>query len=211
MKNKTIKTAFRRGFTLIELMIVIVILGILMGTILPRLTGGQARARDTGRIADLSNIKQAISMYNVDYGSFPALAGECLIPSAEAADGSEDAKILKRIESYLTGNRIPSTKGDKVLATVDGAPTCADSYYYETFTWRQVDDGAFVLGARMNTFQLANTLTGTDSVGGNKGFIDISAADDDALQTFFGAIEYDMDAREAATPMMLGYAMFGTQ
>ena len=44
---------WKKAFTLIELMIVVVILWVLMSTILPKLTWAQARARDAWRIADL--------------------------------------------------------------------------------------------------------------------------------------------------------------
>ncbi|PID34681.1 MAG: hypothetical protein CR971_01975 [candidate division SR1 bacterium] len=61
------------GFTLVEMLIVIVIIGILVGAILPKIMGVTSRARDTKRVIDLRNVAMAIQRYKMDTGEYPKL------------------------------------------------------------------------------------------------------------------------------------------
>lgn len=66
----------QRGFSLIELMVVIAIIGILGTFITMNLQGAQAKSRDTKRKADASMIMSAIVMYGADNGGvLPENAG----------------------------------------------------------------------------------------------------------------------------------------
>jgi prepilin-type N-terminal cleavage/methylation domain-containing protein len=70
--NKLLKR--QGGFTLLELLIVIVIIGILAVLIVPNLTQGPQRARDSQRKSDLRNVKTALETYFNDGNSYPNVA-----------------------------------------------------------------------------------------------------------------------------------------
>jgi type II secretion system protein G len=61
-----------KGFTIIELLVVIVIIGILVALALPNLFSAQARGRDTDRKNDLKNIQQQLETYFNDNGNYPS-------------------------------------------------------------------------------------------------------------------------------------------
>ncbi len=61
----------RNGFTLIELMIVIVILGLLATAIMPRILNRPEQARRTKTKIDIRSIESALSLFKTDTGRFP--------------------------------------------------------------------------------------------------------------------------------------------
>lgn len=67
MKNRNDK-----GFTLIELMVVIVILGILAAIIAPRIIGRTDEAKVTEAKVQMRNIETALKLYKLDNGVYPS-------------------------------------------------------------------------------------------------------------------------------------------
>lgn len=60
-----------RGFTLIELMVVIVILGILAGLIIPRIMGRPDEARRAKARMQIESLETALKLYRLDSGNYP--------------------------------------------------------------------------------------------------------------------------------------------
>jgi type II secretion system protein G len=68
--NKLLKK--QGGFTLLELLIVIVIIGILALLIIPNITSAPKKARDTKRKTDITTIRKGLEEYFVNNNSYPA-------------------------------------------------------------------------------------------------------------------------------------------
>lgn len=75
-----------KGFTLIELMVVIVILGILAAIIAPRIVGRTDEAKVTESKVQIKNFETALKLYKLDNGFYPSTEQglEALISKPEA-------------------------------------------------------------------------------------------------------------------------------
>lgn len=61
-----------RGFTLIEIMVVVVILAILAGIIVPRIMGRPEEAKRTKAQVDIKAVEEALNLYKLDSGAYPS-------------------------------------------------------------------------------------------------------------------------------------------
>ncbi|MBS1186984.1 MAG: gspG [Burkholderiaceae bacterium] len=61
-----------RGFTLIEIMVVVVIIGVLGALIVPKLMGRTDEARVTAAKQDIATLMQALKLYRLDNQRYPA-------------------------------------------------------------------------------------------------------------------------------------------
>jgi general secretion pathway protein G len=62
----------RRGFTLIELMVVLVIIGVLAALIVPNVLDRTDDARATAARTDVNNLMQALKLYKLDNQRYPS-------------------------------------------------------------------------------------------------------------------------------------------
>ncbi|HOK97150.1 MAG TPA: prepilin-type N-terminal cleavage/methylation domain-containing protein [Candidatus Paceibacterota bacterium] len=116
-----------KGFTLIEMLIVITIIALLASLILVGMGGARAKARDSRRIADLHNLQNALELYYAKYYFYP-----------EPQSSWESlATILTNPETGIGVSSIPK----------DPLTNVGKTYYYG----RSSDGQDYVLGAQLET------------------------------------------------------------
>ncbi|WP_461537646.1 type II secretion system major pseudopilin GspG [Spongorhabdus nitratireducens] len=62
----------QQGFTLLEIMVVIVILGVLASLVAPNVLGNKAKADRQKAISDIVALENALEMYHLDNGFYPS-------------------------------------------------------------------------------------------------------------------------------------------
>jgi type II secretion system protein G len=73
MKAIRIKYFSQKGFTLVEILVVVTIVGILSSFLFSNYVGARQRARDATRKSDLQQIRAAFELYKADTGIYPPL------------------------------------------------------------------------------------------------------------------------------------------
>jgi general secretion pathway protein G len=99
-----------RGFTLIELMVVIVILGVLAGLIIPRIMGRPEEARRMKARVQMESIETALKLYKLDNGSYPTTE-QGLQALVEAPAVGDLAKKWRK-GGYLEKGKVPEDPWD---------------------------------------------------------------------------------------------------
>lgn len=67
----------QRGFTLVELLIVVIILGILAAVVIPQFNSAASESKEAAMASNLATIRQAIEMYKVQHDDrFPASSAD---------------------------------------------------------------------------------------------------------------------------------------
>lgn len=75
MMNKAMP-AGRRGFTLVELLIVVAIMAILSSITVGQFQTAKKKANDVSRKSDLNGVSKALQMYYADYGAMPGASSD---------------------------------------------------------------------------------------------------------------------------------------
>ncbi len=84
----------KQGFTIVELLIVIVVIGILAAITIVAFNGVQARAKDGERVSDLKSVMKLMEMFYVDNGYYPRI--DRLNPSQIDATMTNLLKVTNR-------------------------------------------------------------------------------------------------------------------
>lgn len=141
----------KKGFTIVELLVVVAIIGLMASTVLAILSGVQKDARDKKRIEDLTQLEKALELYYTDHQYYPK-------ESAGAnGDVSTNVTFLTMIQPYLKGTpRDPVGLADPTFYYYyDGHARCGNSFYAVVFA-RQMDKST---NANYETF-LASACSG---------------------------------------------------
>ena len=107
--NNVNKEKKQAGFTLMELIVVMAILGLLATIGLASFRNSQLKSRDAKRKSDLEQVQRALEMYHNDYGQYPDSSnGQIMVGLSTIAWGDEmkDANTLymKELPKDPTGN-----------------------------------------------------------------------------------------------------------
>jgi len=156
----------KKGFTLIEIMVVITILGVLIAMVSGSFMASQKKSRDLRRKSDLAQISKALEFYSNDNGRYPAASGGLI-------EGCGNPASPSTCEWNLEWSNTVSTPPTIYMATVPKDPAGGYSYYYDS----DATGTYYQLYARFeNTEDMdvhksgstAQTYTGTNCGGGTE-------------------------------------------
>ncbi len=133
--NKKFSKIYKRGFTLIEILIVVAIIGLLSSVVLVGLGSFRARGRDARRIADLRGVQNSMELYYFKNNNYPA------------------ASTWNDLKTALTGAGI----GVSIIPT-DPLSDSGETYYYGVST----DNQSYILGATLEDENNSSLKDDTD-------------------------------------------------
>lgn len=123
-----------QGFTLIEILVVISIVGLLSSVFLVGLSGFRSRGRDARRLADLKSVQNGAEIYYTRCGRY---AGG--VPPASGACPATDITTWAALKTALIDPTLGITK-------LPDDPLAGQTYYY---AGKPADGQSYIIGAKL--------------------------------------------------------------
>lgn len=141
------------GFTLMELLLVIALIGILSVIGIGSFTQATVKSKDTQRKNDLNQISKALELFNNDIKRYPYDdgSGNMTCPGITGAEGSCGNGLL----AYILGVEAV------YMRDVPKDPVSGTAYYYDY----DEDTGGFALYARLDNLEDRDVVETTDAEG----------------------------------------------
>lgn len=104
--NNQMQQRKQRGFTLIEIMVVVVILGILAAFVVPNLMDKPVQAKITKAKSDISVIESALDLYRLDNNRYPSTDEglDALMEKSADAPAWKEGGYIKKLPKDPWGN-----------------------------------------------------------------------------------------------------------
>lgn len=146
----------RHGFTIVELLIVIVVIAILAAITIVAFNGIQQRARDSDRKAAVASLTKALELYHADNGQYPVSSGSTVINNSwsTTADASW-ANLESQLRPYMS--QVP----DEPRPTSGVAGMTANGYNYDYYANKSNYCGSAVGQMYILVYRLEGTQQNT--------------------------------------------------
>ncbi len=125
------------GFSLVELLVVIAVIGTVIGLSLPNFLGARMRARDTRVKGELNQLKTALQLYFNDFGQFPAQTPDVLkyYIMGCGASGTSQCPQSGCAVDFAAGGTVPCDTANHTVYMTQfpsqyGPQTSANSIFY---------------------------------------------------------------------------------
>lgn len=159
-----------KGFTIVELLIVIVVIAILAAISIVAYTGVQSRANDSRRLQDIATIRKTLELYKAERGYYPTAQPN---PGINSWEVSTDPNFLGSLSSLASA--MPTDPKNTIdhyyayyryAAGSNGCPSSAGGYYVLRVVGLESSDGTAVsdLGACPGITGTSRIPTSTQAV-----------------------------------------------
>src|SRR4030042_3867629 len=137
-----------KGFTLVEILIVVVILGILAAIVMPQFTGASTEAKESSLMSDLQAVRSQVELYKIQHNdNLPGTDSSGDFITAMTTQTDQDGVAGGRVGPYM--QKIPPnpfSTADVTTNLVDTDGTLGDDshhWWFSTTTgeFRADDDG----------------------------------------------------------------------
>jgi len=162
-----------RGFTLIEMLIVVAIIGILAALLIPNAMSALQKAKQKGTIKDINTIATGLMDYVTDKGGFLASASPSAVWSGALTD---NCSLIQALQGFYVKVFPAKDQWGNYFYVWTGKESIADAWYVGANIADPGDDDFAVGSAGRNG--TAGDYTGYDSSDPSTGFYEVSSMKD---------------------------------